>query len=200
MSVTIDHEPLAAEEQGFSTVGHVLSKLNRDNRLVINLLIDGEAPDLDQIAHVRRSLLRDHTVFIETIEPREMAFEVLDEVEQQLRGADSLRAEAIVLLQRNAAVKAMEKLSGCFSTWQHAQESVRKIAELLRIDLDQIRVAARSLGDVLREFTEQLRQIKSALEVRDFVTLCDVLTYEATDAGALWSSALQAVRDVARAR
>jgi hypothetical protein len=200
MSVTIDHETLPAEELGLSTVGHVLSRLNKDNRLVVNLLIDGQEPDISQIARVRQSLLTGHTIFIETVEPKQMALDVLDEVELQLKGADSLRSEAVDLLQRNCAVKAMEKLSGCFSTWQHAQETVRKTAQLLRIDLDQLRVAGRTIQGMLREFTEQLKQIKSALEVRDFVTLCDVLTYEATNAGALWTTVLQAVREVARGR
>jgi len=200
MSVTIDHEPLATDQLGFRTVGQVLSKLQRDNRLVINLLIDGREPDLTQITMVRQWPLMGRTIFIETAEPRQMALDVLDEVEEQLDEADRLRGEAAELLQRNNVVKAMEKLSGCFSTWQTAQESVRKTAQLLRIDLNQIRMNGRSLQNLLQDFAEQLQQIKSALEIRDFVTLCDVLTYEANDAGERWMLALQAVREIAMQR
>src|ERR1700722_14470369 len=46
MSVTVDQELLAAEELGLATVGQVLAHLQSDDRLVVNLLIDGQQPDL----------------------------------------------------------------------------------------------------------------------------------------------------------
>ncbi len=52
----------------------------------------------------------------------------------------------------------MERLSGCFSTWQHAQESLLKTAQLLRIDLTRITIAGRSLADVVGDFISQLRE------------------------------------------
>lgn len=196
MSVTVDHEPLAAESMGYETVGHVLSHLQRDNRLVTNLLIDGLEPDLRHITAVRAKPLTGHTLYIETTDPRVMALDVLAEVEHQLGECDRLKNDAVELLQRNSAFKAMEKLSGCFSTWQVAQEAVLKIAQLLRIDLEQVTVDGRPLKDLLDEFTAQLRQIKSSLEDRDFVTLSDTLTYEATHTSAQWREALRAVREV----
>ena len=200
ISVTVDHEPLATEPLGLRTVGQVLSHLQRSNgRLVVNLLIDGEEPDLDRLGEVKRSALEGHTLYIETAEPRVMAMEVLDEVEQQLGEAERLKTEAVELLQRNGVVKAMEKLSGCFSTWQHAQESVLKTAQLLRIDLAKITVGGvQSLRDLLGEFTEQLKQIRNALENRDFVTLGDILAYETAQTSSQWRLALGAIRDVIR--
>ena len=199
-SVTVDHEPLATEPLGLRTVGQVLSHLQRDNRLVVNLLIDGEEPDLDRMGEVKRSILEGHTLFIETAEPREMAMDVLAQVEHQLGEADRLKTEAVQLLQRNGGVvKAMEKLSGCFSTWQHAQESVLKTAQLLRIDLAKVTVGGvRSLRDLLGEFTEQLKQIRAALENRDFVALGDILAYETVETSNQWRLALGAIREVIR--
>src|SRR5579859_4911420 len=175
MSVTVDHEPLATEQLGFKTVGQVLTHLQRGNRLVTNLLIDGRAPDLNGIHAVRLAPINGHTIFIETAEPREMASNVLDEVEEQLDDVDDLRSEAADLLQRNQPTKAMEKLSGCFAVWQTAQESVLKVAQLLRINLDLVRVDKEPLSTVLSQFAVQLRQIKTAIEHRDFVTLGDIL-------------------------
>ena len=196
MPVTVDHEPLAAEALGFTTVGEVLSHLRRDNRLITNLLIDGQEPDLERIGTVRKSPLDGHTVFIETAEPREMALEVIEAVGTQLQEADRLKGDAAELLQRNQPVKAMEKLSGCFTTWQTAQESIRKISQLLKVNLDDVRVAGRSLSALMHDFAAQLREIKGSLEQRDFVTLSDILTYEATETSAQWRMALAAVRDV----
>jgi hypothetical protein len=196
MSVTIDHEMLSTNDLGLTTIGHVLSHVHTRNRLVVNLLIDGEEPDLDRMGEVRRVPLNGHTLFIETAEPREMAMDVLEEVEQQLDEADRLKGEAVDLLQRNAAVRAMERLSGCFSTWQNAQESLAKTAHLLRIDLSLITIDGHTLAHVLGEFCGQLREVKQAMENRDFVTLADVLTYEMTQTSRHWRDAIVAMRGV----
>jgi hypothetical protein len=196
MSVTIDHETLLTNDLGLTTIGQVLSHVHTRNRLVVNLLIDGEEPDLDRMGDVKRAPLIGHTLFIETAEPRQMALEVLSEVEQQLDEADRLKSEAVDLLQRNAAVRAMERLSGCFSTWHHAQESLLKIAQLLRIDLTRITVAGQTLAEVVTAFISQLREVKLAMEGRDFVTLADVLTYEMTQTSRQWREAIGAMRGV----
>lgn len=196
MSVTIDHEPLAAEQLGFRTVGQVLTHIQRDNRLVTNLLIDGEEPDLNRISTIRHSLLNNHTLFIETADPAIMALDALDEVEDQLGETDRLRSDAVEMLQRGQSNRALEKLSGCFGIWQTAQESVLKVAQLLRIDLELVRVCDRSLTELLGGFGDQLRQIKSALENRDFVTLADILTYEANETSSQWRDAFDAIRQI----
>jgi hypothetical protein len=199
MSVTVDHALLETEEMGLRTVGHVLSHLQRANRLVINLLIDGEEPDLDAIGVVKRSPVAGHTIYIETAEPQRIALDALEEVEEQLAEADRLKGDAVDQLQTGTVERAMQKLAGCFSTWQNAQESVLKTAQLLRIDLDALRVDDRNLHEMVEEFAEQLRAIKSALEARDFVTLCDILTYETTETTTRWRGALHAIRNMIRA-
>ena len=195
MSVTVDHEPLAAETMGLMTVGQVLAHVQRENRLVTSLLIDGEEPDLNRIGTVRQALLRGHTLFIETTDPERMAMDVLSDVEDQLRETDRLRLDAIDFLQQGHPNRALEKLSGCFSAWQIAQESVVKISQLLKIDLETMRVNGRPLARLVDDFTAQLRQIRGTLESRDFVTLGDILTYEATETSNHWRDALAALRD-----
>ena len=193
MSVTVDHQLLEADQLGLRTVGQVLAHLQKDRRLVVNLLIDGCEPDLHSMGVVRREILDGHTLFIETADPKKLAADALCEVGEQLKEADRLRLEASELLQRNSPFKAMEKLSGCFGTWQHAQESVLKTAQLLRIDLSTLLVDDISLTDLLSDFTTQLREIKRALEHRDFVGLNDILRYEATRTSEQWRKALQSL-------
>jgi hypothetical protein len=194
MSVTVDSRLLPAEEMGLSTVGQVLSHLQKDNRLIVHVLIDGREPDLHRMTAVKQSPLHGHTIYIETAEPRRMALDVLAEVEAQLDEADRLKTEAADLLRKDQKVKAMEKLSGCFSTWQHAQESVNKTAQLLRIDLSKIVVDGQTMPELMETFTEQLRNIRTALENRDFVALTDILTYETVETSAKWRGAIVAIR------
>jgi hypothetical protein len=194
MSVTIDHEMLAVESLGLNTVGQVLSHVSRANRLVVNLLIDGAQPDLAAIGEIRQSSLLGKTLFIETADPRGMALDVLGEVEKQMDQADRLAGDCVDYLRQEKTSDAMSRLAGCFTIWHHAQESLLKTAQLLRIDLERISVGDRSLQDVVGEFSEQLKLIKSSLEDRDYVTLADVLTYDTATTTANWREALKAMQ------
>jgi hypothetical protein len=196
MSIMVDHEPLAADVLGLRTVGQVLSHVQRDNRLVVQLLIDGREPDLDQMTRVRQAMLTGHTLYIETAEPQEMALEVLGEVESQLAEVDRLKSDACELLQQGNPGKAMEKLSGCFSIWHAAQEAVLKVAQLLRVDLSALRVSDVSLAEMAAAFGDRLRDIRSALENRDFVMLADTLEFEMTETSAQWRAAVESLRSV----
>jgi hypothetical protein len=196
MAVTVDHQPLPAESLGLRTVGQVLSHLAKGNRLVVQVLIDGLEPDPANLGTVRRENLEGHELFIETADPRQVAADALLHVEEQLKEADRLRLEASELLGRASHVKAMEKLSGCFSTWQHAQESVLKTAQLLRVDLSHLNVSRGvTLDDLIADFTGQLHEIKRALERRDFSRLSDVLRYDAAETSEQWRNALRALRE-----
>jgi hypothetical protein len=199
MSVTVDHEDLAVEEIGLSTVGEVLHHLQRDNRLVIKLLIDGEQPNLSIMGQIRAKPLNGHTLFIETAAPQEIALDVLTEVDAELERADDLKAEVIEFLQRNEPAPAMQRLSGCFTVWNAASESLEKTTQLLRIDVEAIRLDTCTLQESLVQFAEQLRQIKTALESRDFVSLADVLEYEMTQTTERWRQAIGVVRRIVSA-
>ena len=196
MSVTVDRQTLATQEMGLQTLGQLIAHLQKDNRLVVHVLVDGEEPDLSQMGSVRKIPLDQHTLFIETADPRELAAQALSEVDAQLEEADQIRQDASDLIAQNQNQKAMEKLSRCFTMWQNAQESVLKTAQLLRLDLSNVRIGGgdRPLTEMIAEFADQLRQIKSALENRDFVLLNDILTYEAAESTSRWRSAVQSLR------
>ncbi|MGH7175851.1 MAG: hypothetical protein ACREJC_00595 [Tepidisphaeraceae bacterium] len=196
MSVTVDDKPLSPDELGLRTVGQLLALIQRRNRLVVHLLIDGEEPDLGNLGKLKSAPLHGHTLYIETTEPRRMASDVLNEIEHHLAETDRLSADAISLLRKNQNLKALEKLRGCFSTWQHAQDAMLKTARLLRIDLNRIIVDGKPFTEVLRVFSEQLRLIKSSLENRDFVSLIDTLVYEVAETVANWRAAIKSMRTV----
>jgi hypothetical protein len=196
MSVTVDDQPLPAEQMGLQTFGQVLAHIQKDKRLIVHVLLDGEEPDLDQLGTLKTSPIKGHTIFIETTEPRKMALEVLDQVGEQLAEADRLTADAVRFLREDQHLKAMEKLRGCFSTWQHAQESVIKVAQLLRIDLARVLVDGRPFVAVLGEFAQQLKLIRNALENRDFVALTDTLVYEISESSENWRAAIRSIRTV----
>lgn len=193
MSVTVDHQPLEVEGLGLRTIGQVLTHLRRANRLVVQIKVDGREPG-SALRTVKRFPVSNHTVFIETADPKQMASGVLDEVESQLRSADRMRGESLEMLKRNQPAGATEKLAGCFSTWQHAQETVVKTAQLLRIDLSCVRVQGRSFPELMGDFTRQLTAIREALEGRDFAELMELLGARTNRVIEQWYLAIASLR------
>ncbi len=198
VAVTVDREPLAVKELGLNTVGQVLAHLQKANRLVVQVLIDGQEPEPGELSVFRRTELNGHSVFIETADPRTLALQVLDEVTAQIEEAGPLKDEAAELLQQNQMGKAMEKLGGCLRSWQNARDSIAKTAELLRFDPGSICVEGVALEAILAGFAEKLRAIKGALEQRDYVLLSDILMYETADMQRHWAAAVEAMRGLVK--
>ncbi|HEX8322424.1 MAG TPA: hypothetical protein VF595_00800 [Tepidisphaeraceae bacterium] len=197
MTVTVDTEVLPATELGLSTLGDLLCHVSNRNRLVTQVLIDGQEPDLDHVPQWRGRSLNGHTIFIETHAPADIAADVLDEIARQMDGAEAAREKAIDDLHAGAANKALQKLSGCFTAWQSAQTAISQVAKLLKIDLDRVRVEDTTLTEALANFAGQLRDVRDAIEARDYVTLADVLTYEIGRTIAQWRDALTQLRAAA---
>lgn len=196
MSVTVDHQPLPVDALGLKTVGQVLRHLRRaGDRLVVRVLIDGReaAAAADRVSAIRSALVNEHTVYIETADPRAMAGGVLDEIESQLGEAERIKTESASLLQRNQIAPAIEKLGGAFTTWQHVQESILKTAQLLRLDLSLIHVEGRALTEMLEECKVHLRQVREALDEHDFARLGDLLARR-TDGCARWRDVIRSLR------
>jgi hypothetical protein len=194
MPVTVDDSPLETDQLGLRTVGQVLSHLMKRNRLVVHVTIDGAEPDMNRMSNLRASEIGQHAIRIETVEPRQMALDILQQVETQLDGAERFKTDAADLLQKNQTGKAMEKLLNCISAWQNAQQSIVGTAQLMKLDLETIQIENGKLTDLLNQVSSQLQLLKSALENRDFVTLSDLLIYETTQTNDQWMSALSAVR------
>jgi hypothetical protein len=55
-------------------------------------------------------------------------------------------------------------------------------------------VHGRAFTELLAEFTANLRQIRAALDVRDFATLADILAHKMNRAVAQWREALRYFR------
>ncbi|MEO6434539.1 MAG: hypothetical protein ABIP55_02105 [Tepidisphaeraceae bacterium] len=196
MSVIVDQTPLPAESLGLNTIGQLLAHLRKDNRLIVNVVIDGKSSDPKRIRAIKRSTLADHAIQIETADPRQIAHQVLDEVEAQLIEVDRLTSESAALLEQQQVASAVEKLGGCFSAWRHVQESIFKVAQLRRIDIETIKVHGRAFTDLIADFASQLRQMRSALDGRDFATLGDLLTHKMNQVAEQWRDALRSFRGV----
>lgn len=193
MPVTVDHSPFDTASLGLHTIGDVLGYLQQQGRIAVSLTVDGDAPGSADLDAVRAYPADDRSVQIETADPRAMALDALAAMEAALGDADTLHQEAADLLQRNDIPAAMRSLSTCLGTWQQTQQCVTQSAALLAIDLNAFSVDGQPLTEIVNGFSDQLREIRSALENQDYVSLSDILTYELSDTGAAWRQAIVAL-------
>jgi hypothetical protein len=197
MQVHVDSHALAVTELGLETVGDVLQHIRTSNRLVTHVTIDGQTPDLGHMKQVRRHALRGHTIFFETTEPKRIVDDVIDEIERQMDQAEQTRELAINDLSASQPTKALQKLSGCFTTWHAAQQAIDKVAQLLRVDLNLVRLGDdMTLQQSLEQFAVQLKAIRQAVEARDYVSLADILQYEIGRTVSQWRDALTQLKAI----
>jgi hypothetical protein len=194
MPVCIDKKLIESPKTEIKTVAQALSLARKHNRLIVRVRLDGREPTPRRVQSIRKCPIGKHLIEIDTIDPRQMAQQVLAEVEQELTEAHRLTSESSRLLQRNQVASAVEKLGGIFTTWQHVQESLFKTAQILRIDPQAIKVRGRAMTDLLKDFAIQLNQVRRALDVRDFNTLTDLLSQKLTQGVDQWRDAIGSFR------
>ncbi len=193
MPVTVDHAPLDVTRLGLTTLGEVLAHLQEHGRIAIEVRIDGQAPAAIDFEELRARPTDSHDIVIETADPREMALDALTEMEKALSQTEELHQQAADALQRNEIQPAMQSLGVCLGTWQQAQQCLTQSAALLGIDLNTLQVDDQPIVDIITRFSEQLREIRTALEQQDYVSLSDILTYELSETSAAWRNAIVAL-------
>ena len=103
----------------------------------------------------------------------------------------------------NDARTAAAAAHRAFLAWRRTSFAERsailhKTAQLLRIDLTRIIVEGRPFSEILGGFAGQLKSIRTSLENRDYVALCDSLEFETTQTSGQWKSAIEAIREVVK--
>lgn len=193
MPVTVDHQPLDTAALDLPTIGDVLTHLREKGRIAVELTVDGKSPSNIEMETIRAQPAGEHDVAIATADPREMALDALSAMEQALQQTDDLRQTAADLLQRNEIQPAMQSLGICLTTWQQAQQCVTQSAALTGIDLNALSVDGQPMLELITCFSGQLREIRTALENQDYVSLSDILTYELSETGPAWRNAIAAL-------
>ncbi len=190
MPVSIDNAILNAEQLGLNNVGQVLEHVATMKRVAVGITIDGQPPELSDQTELRAIECDGHLIQIESADPREMALDALSAMEEALGQADAAREKVSDLLGQNQTQAAMSQLGACLGTWQQAQQCVADSAQLVGIDLEEIKVEGEELSAIVSRFGQQLKEIRRALQDQDYVALGDVLRYELGETGRQWRGAV----------
>jgi len=157
----------------------VKTELSGTGRLLLALRCDDQELDAGRLD----SLLNEPMSRFERLElisgrPEPIVLDTLEVCREALADTFAPLQEAAAALSTGRLSEAMSRLVECVAVWSQTHEALVNSARLLRIDLQALRAGDRPVVEWLNGLAEKLRELKKAIESRDFVLLGDLLRYE----------------------
>ncbi len=198
MHIYVDDNPYAVSGLADKTLRQIAVDIRQDltlkKRMLVAIYTNGQLVPSGELEAVLDSPAgRYEKVDFQSAVPQTLAREVLKRARELVEEAVPLCQQAGEMLSGGQTARAMEVLANCIGVWNQVQESLIKSAGLLGLDLSSLKVEGRKVNDLMDEFAVQLRQVKEALESRDYVQLSDILQYELQDVAPRWQALLDQV-------
>jgi hypothetical protein len=195
MHIYVDDNPYAVSGLADKTLRQIAMEIRQDlavkKRMLVAVYTDGLLVPSDELETVLdRPAQGYQKVDFQSAVPQVLAREVLRQSRELAAEAAPLCQQAGELLSGGQTARAMELLGNCIGVWNQVQESLIKSAGLVGLDLANLQVEGKKVNDLMDEFAGQLRQVKDALENRDYVQLSDILQYELPDVAPRWKALL----------
>ncbi len=198
MHIYVDDNPFAVSDLAGKSLRQVAQEIRQDltprKRMLVAIYADGQLVPSGELENVLDAPAgKFERVDFQSAVPQTLAREVLLQARELVAEATPICQQAGEMLSAGQTARAMELLGNCFGVWNQVQESMSRSVELLGLDLSAMQVDGRRADEQLMEFVNQLRQVKDALENRDYVQLSDILQYELQDVAVRWQSLLDHV-------
>lgn len=146
---------------------------------ILGLTCDGIDVSEERIAEVwGREVGEVKRIDIATGKPDELVIDALEQATEQLDETSNLKQEAIDQFGKGATTDAIRTLGQCLSSWLGVNDTINKSYSLLSVTNKPFADEQQKLADMLQPVTEQLTEIKNAMEAADYVTIADILEYE----------------------
>lgn len=197
MHIYVDDQPFAVSDLSSKTIrdiaGEIRDGLLPKGRILVAIFLNSQTTPVPpgQIETTLDSPVSQYErVDFQTALPQTLAREVLKQSRALVAEATPICRQAGEILAGGQTARAMEMLGNCFMVWSQVQESMTKSVQLLGMDLAKIDVDGQPADELLQKFADELRQIKEALENRDYVQLSDILQYELQEVAPRWQALL----------
>jgi hypothetical protein len=200
MEIYLDDEPYQVDQSASPTVGlvldEVLKQVRAGGRIVAAIRCDGVEVDSDDLQRV----LGEPTDTYARLDfvsgsAGDLVIEALSRIQAMLMELGATKDEAVEKLSQGQTSEGMALLGPYFDAWRQAHEAVLQSARLVGLDLTAVSVDDVPMVEVFSQFAEQLRQLKTALEANDHVTLSDILSYEADATTERWIKLIDLVKE-----
>ena len=199
MIVTLDGRRLegawSAEDSLQGLVDHV-RRTHLNGRVVVDVAIDGQALLSDVLdARLREPLGAAGQVDLGSADPQVLVDQALRDVAARLDGAGPRHEAIATALQSGRVVEAVNAYVALVGVWQDCRRVVEECRGLIPQDLAAVEVNGRSMEAHVGVLAQRLREVRDAIEARDFVLLADLLQYEMPEVCATWAALLRGLAD-----
>jgi len=178
----------------------------REDQVISTIRVDGEPLTAELLAEWKNRSVDDFDeAHIEATTRNLLAARGLIILADGLAASKTDRDEIVDHLRQGRSSEAMTMLNSYLQIWSGTQQSLLSAVRLLEIDIESIEIyrpdsesgepKVGSLNDVLDSLTNNLKEIKSALEAQDMVLLGDILEYEFVPLTENWRDMLTQLAD-----
>lgn len=174
---------------------HVQANLCALNQMVVGLRCNGQEVPADKMAKMLQEPAKSFArLEVVTGTKDELVTDAMSEASTCLAETERACRRVAELLEERNTVEAAQTLAECLRVWQQVHEAVGKSIEMLQVDPQHIMVGDESLIQLLEKPKEVLLQIRSALQVKDYVLLADILQYEFSAVTDCWRAIIGQLR------
>jgi len=201
MEILLNEKKLEGIVSQETTLGTALAAVQSqyigEDCVIANIYVDGEPLTAEHLSEWKNRPAQDfNEASIQACTRNLLASQGLQLMAQGIAESKTDREQIVELLCQGRTAEAMEKLTGYLQLWDTAQHTLGSASRLLEIDIDAQEIysgdnsspsnPATAVTERIDQLTEQLSQIKSALEAGDYVLLGDILDYEFSDLTDFW--------------
>ncbi len=189
MKIYLDDEPAAF---GASDLAGILAAAQQQlapaGRSVVEIQVDGQVITGQEINRYLdgRSELGASSVHLYSADPRLLAVEVLQQVQQQLDVARDEQVAAAEAFQQDKASEGIAHVGSAINIWLQVQQAVTYGSAMAQVKLDDKVFEDRPVPEHVQHLLEQIRQLRDLLAQRDTLGLADMLAYEWSPTLDLW--------------
>lgn len=184
MKLLIDGEPVIAFDEVPETLSELLDKANlrlrQQGRGIVAISIDSEEinPDALTDAVERRDIREVDSIELRTRSLSALAIELIEEIEAVLPELPNVCHALAEIFQTGTTEEGYEQFDQLATIWGELKTKQKMVADVVGLNLDELPLAKRTVGDHHNELNEFLTAAAQALKKDDRVVLADLLEYE----------------------
>lgn len=195
MIVTLDgrklDSPAATPPDLRALIDQVRSEHSQE-RLIVSVSLNGELIPNESIDRFLTSTLEpSDQVDLESADTRQLTADALREAAEHVAAAGRRQIEIADQINTGQIAEAMNEFTGFVEVWQIVRDTLLQSCDVLGRDLTLHEHEGMSLLLHLGQVSETLRELRNALDNRDFVLLADLIHYEVPPMCEKWGAILQ---------
>jgi hypothetical protein len=176
-------------------VEEVKSAVQRKGRMLVSIQCDGlDVTGTDYPNHLTRRLESYQRIDLHSAEPGTLASDGLDSTAALIDATEQAIPPVVQHLTAGDVAAAMPGLGECTRGWLQVHESICNVAVLIGQNPNDRLPDGSTMVDRLGVAADRLKLLRDAMQDKDYVLVCDVLTYEMPAMFESWRELIAALR------